>query len=455
MKAVTNTTLEDGYLLPHSDEINSKKRRICEGCGRPSNTCLCTALPRERIPLTGHVIVIRHPNEKSKALATIPILTKCVRNISVVHARKFKAGLSDEVDKLIQTATKGDCPLYLLFPGKGSVPLDQLSVPQKGSDAEGDVTAQNKTHYIQAAPSMDVSLYSNNASTAVPSVLEHSLEVLHDVVPLVSYDKTIPVSTPDRTPSYLLVAVDGTWREAKEMWRAVSEQLLPPNGPGIQVTLPPNGPGVQVTPPTPTTASLTSSSRHISVPDTQNTHHPNFQQDQDASCLNGNVSRNLNSISSLDSTSQLEASPTPIGPDLHSPTNHPPSCPSNLPPNDISMEYNPFITSGDSGQGLGFEAAGPCLIRTEPVEGYLTTYEALCKALVILEGERTLEHQLMEGERTLEHQLMEPLRLMTRHQARHDPAVAGRCQWAVEEGAPQLVYRPRGNKAALQQNTDE
>ena len=59
-----------------------------------------------------------------------------------------------------------------------------------------------------------------------------------------------------------------------------------------------------------------------------------------------------------------------------------------------------------------------------PQEGYLTTYEALCKALAIL------EHSTDLGER-----LMEPLRLMTRYQAQHDPAVAGRCRWALPEGS--------------------
>ena len=63
----------------------------------------------------------------------------------------------------------------------------------------------------------------------------------------------------------------------------------------------------------------------------------------------------------------------------------------------------------------------------------MTTYEALCKALVILEGSEALGESLLS-----------PLRRMTQFQARYNPAVAGRCRWAVpatdgEGGSTQVI----------------
>ena len=68
----------------------TRKRRICDGCGRPGNTCLCAAIPSPPLRLTGHVMVLRHPHEKGKNLATVPVLGKCLGDdMTVVHNRKL------------------------------------------------------------------------------------------------------------------------------------------------------------------------------------------------------------------------------------------------------------------------------------------------------------------------------------------------------------------------------
>ena len=39
---------------------------------------------------------------------------------------------------------------------------------------------------------------------------------------------------------------------------------------------------------------------------------------------------------------------------------------------------------------------------------------------------------ILEGSEALGESLLAPLRLMTQHQAKYNPAVAGRCRWAVQ-----------------------
>ena len=56
--------------------------------------------------------------------------------------------------------------------------------------------------------------------------------------------------------------------------------------------------------------------------------------------------------------------------------------------------------------------------------GYVLTHEAVARALALLERDPALGDILLA-----------PLRLMTRYQAMHDPAVQARNAWAVGAGA--------------------
>ena len=80
----------------------TRKRRCCDGCDRPWATCLCSTMPPSPLRLSGHVFVLRHPNEQKKNLATIPVLMKCLKDITVVHGRRIHVrgiwdGRSDSV----------------------------------------------------------------------------------------------------------------------------------------------------------------------------------------------------------------------------------------------------------------------------------------------------------------------------------------------------------------------
>jgi hypothetical protein len=146
------------------------------------------------------------------------------------------------------------------------------------------------------------------------------------------------------------------------MWRAVSEQLLPPNGPGIQVTLPAAA------------ATITSPSGHTSAPEAltrKNCNPVTSQLVQHASFLDLEPSKAYTSIGTQDTQPEVRpevslasnADQQSASPPHSSPTA------SQLSPHDVSVTPPPQDASVVSRQGeyRASEAAGPCLIRTEPV----------------------------------------------------------------------------------------
>jgi hypothetical protein len=100
--------------------------------------------------------------------------------------QKTSGGQASALDKAVKAAECGTIPLLLAFPGPGAVDI---------SDA------------------------------------------------LRSLPATEPICPPEPAPGtgpprYTLVMIDGTWQFAKEMFKALAPELLPPNGPAIQVQLP-------------------------------------------------------------------------------------------------------------------------------------------------------------------------------------------------------------------------
>ena len=273
------------------------RRTICPSCTRPARVCLCDSLPLTPVKLNGQVIVLRHKHELKKPLATIPTLQLCLKDqMTVVHAGGGKRFLAlstrgKEVDDVFEVLSSTEKKIFVLFPGPGAIPLDSCLL----QDAEG----QDKTDTQDPVPS------SSKGSGS------------------------------DR--GWILVAIDGTWREAREMWQSLKTELCPPKGKGALVILPP--------------------------------------KQKEASQLAGE-----------------------------------------------GQEASQVAGEGqEEGPGEGSALTGACLIRKEPVEGYLTTYEAICRAVAILGGE----------DKGLEEVLLKPLRRMTEHQATFDPAVASRCPWAL------------------------
>ncbi|KAK9821318.1 hypothetical protein WJX81_001262 [Elliptochloris bilobata] len=161
---------EGGVQVPLSS-------RHCPDCRRPRRTCLCSALPPRRVNTQGHVIVLQHPAEQKRRLATVPLLQACLSRCTVLRGRRFKVGEHPELGAALDEAAAANAPIYLLFPGGNA---------RCGSEG-GPVDAEAGRAAV------------------------------------------------DSQPAYWLIALDGTWQQATEMFRAAAPWLL---AHGTRVELP-------------------------------------------------------------------------------------------------------------------------------------------------------------------------------------------------------------------------
>ncbi|OWM67249.1 DTW domain-containing protein 2 [Punica granatum] len=116
-----------GDLLP------AAQRRSCTACDRPLPVCLCHVLPAQPIPTATQVVILHHPHEARHKLSTVPVLSKCLLNSTILVHRRLRPGLCPLFDK--------SPPAIYLFPPSGSsapsIPLSQL----RSSGILGDAAA--------------------------------------------------------------------------------------------------------------------------------------------------------------------------------------------------------------------------------------------------------------------------------------------------------------------------
>ncbi|KAG8371959.1 hypothetical protein BUALT_Bualt12G0017000 [Buddleja alternifolia] len=121
-----------GATTSSAGDHRQARRRICtDGCGRPTNVCLCHVLPSTPLSTAAKIVILHHPHERRHKLATVPILSKCLRNCEIIVGRKLKYGQSKLLDSLYDEACeKPDLPLnraLYLFPGPNAYPLSELN----------------------------------------------------------------------------------------------------------------------------------------------------------------------------------------------------------------------------------------------------------------------------------------------------------------------------------------
>lgn len=185
---------------------SAERRKECSRCQRPASVCLCDSLPPRPLATRGQVIILQHPAEAKKRLATVPLLSKCIANCHVLPGRTYKAGKHEVLRQAVESAERGTQPLFLLFPRPDSVVL-------------GDAARE----HLNAAE------VSQGGAEGLGGGAEGAG----------SY------------PAYTLLVLDGTWRQGREMFNSVAPLLLPPSGPAVLVKLPPATPAAGTAAPLP------------------------------------------------------------------------------------------------------------------------------------------------------------------------------------------------------------
>ena len=130
----------------------------------------------------------------------------------------------------------------------------------------------------------------------------------------------------DKDPLYVMLVIDGTWKQAKEMFKAVLPLVLQPGGPGVRVQLP--------------------------APSRDPQHHRQRQQPE------------ASGAAAAEDAASAEAS---------------------VDAGAAAAAAGSAASSGAAGLPPEAAADGPLLIRVEPMEGCLTTCEAAARALGCLE----------------------------------------------------------------------
>ncbi|OIT32098.1 PREDICTED: DTW domain-containing protein 2 [Nicotiana attenuata] len=145
-----------------SDGHNEERRKLCSNCNRPIKVCLCSIIPPEPIATISRIVILHHPHEQRHKLATVPVLSKCLRKCDVIVGRRLRYGDSEILDSLHDVAIRNpNFPhrAIYLFPGADTSPSQEIN------------------HWKSS---------------------KHIVEM----------------------SNYVLIAFDGTWKHAREMMRA-------------------------------------------------------------------------------------------------------------------------------------------------------------------------------------------------------------------------------------------
>ena len=220
----------------HDAEEETRARRArCETCGRPSVACPCAHLPAEPAQTRGALIVLTHPNERKRALATGWILPECFRRCAVVTKREPPRELTkmfaDEDDddffgveddssaaRLSSPSPSDsegpvvprDVPVYVLYPASNAQDLDEVDpvADREALRREAERSKKKKRSIRLSPPRREGTFAARKTPPSRAAVRE--LANARDAL---------------RGAAYVLIALDSTWRQAREMAAAAMPAL--------------------------------------------------------------------------------------------------------------------------------------------------------------------------------------------------------------------------------------
>ena len=113
---------DDSPLLPGDACAELANHRLtCQRCRRPSSVCLRASFPPEPLRTRGLVVVLQHPHEEKRLLASVPLLSACLSAdaLAILRCRTVRPGRSLLLDAVLDAAASG-LPVFLLWPGAGA-----------------------------------------------------------------------------------------------------------------------------------------------------------------------------------------------------------------------------------------------------------------------------------------------------------------------------------------------
>jgi DTW domain-containing protein YfiP len=179
----------------------SGRRASCEACDRPARACLCPHLPETPFPTRGALVVLTHPNEHKRALATGWILPRCLRRCAVLTRRSPP----DAFLRMLRPAASAaaaddgvlpaDAPIYLLYPALHATDVTRVDVRADAESFRSAREGHDDEHDVGGGGG-------GGGGGALPGRISAELTSAREAL---------------RDAAYLCIAVDSTWRQAREM----------------------------------------------------------------------------------------------------------------------------------------------------------------------------------------------------------------------------------------------
>ena len=179
------------------DEAPSSRRAVCPDCERPASSCPCAWLPESPLPTRGALVVLTHPNERKRTVRTGWILPRCFRRAVLCTRREPPAAFLDMLDGPDAILPR-DAPTYILYPAPRAVSVAEANLREDGLErveAEARCTSSRRP--------------SSSASSARPADPRDSAPA--------AAAELAAVAAALEGAAYVCVAIDSTWRQAREM----------------------------------------------------------------------------------------------------------------------------------------------------------------------------------------------------------------------------------------------
>ena len=180
------------------DEAPSSRRAVCPDCERPASSCPCAWLPESPLPTRGALVVLTHPNERKRAVRTGWILPRCFRRAVLCTRREPPAAFLDMLDGPDAILPR-DAPTYILYPAPRAVSVAEANLREDGLErAEAEARRTSSRRPSSSASSARRPADPRDSAPAAAAELAAVAAALEGA-------------------AYVCVAIDSTWRQAREM----------------------------------------------------------------------------------------------------------------------------------------------------------------------------------------------------------------------------------------------